>query len=645
MAESLENPEPVDFDDSENYASNTSGNRPFSDIMAAASSRRSILRGTLASAATGFLAPSMASAQSLTWPRNQNRELVDFKEVTIAQASVDQTLPTISDDYTYQSFIPWGTPIEPGATTPYEGDPSSRPSSEEAALQVGIGHDGIFFFPDTADIISRGVEVSRYPGVFPAVSNNKGMLCVNHEFGLNTHVLGKPAPQSLEDVRLAQNVMGVSVIAIQKRGRFGTWEVINSPNTRRITPNTPVKFSGPVAGSALLENPEGNVPLGTINNCGAGITPWGTYLTCEENFNGYFGSQNTSFTPTTRQARYGLTRFGFGFGWFNYDKRFELDDPDYANEVNRFGWVVEIDPYDGTQTPVKRTAMGRFKHEAVAIGVSGNGRIAAYMGDDQQFDYCYKFKSDRPWKTHIARGESPLDHGTLYAAKFNANGRGVWLELSMNVPALAAEFDDMAELLINTRIAADIVGATPMDRPEWASVASDGSVFWSMTNNSARTTPNPPNPEAPNRDGHIIKLKDARDFLGNTFTWEIYILSSSTQSTDGVFTDPDAAYVDPQGRLFIGTDGRQPDGLQNQVVVFDTTKDTPEPKRLLVGVVRDEITGWGYTPDYRTAFVNVQHPGNGDPSRTNFPKAFDGFTIPRDATLIITRKDGGVVGS
>lgn len=626
------------FDESENTPSNKSRNRSFADVMKAATSRRNLMSGALATAATGFLAPSMAAATDRNlFDVRRNRGLIRFNDVTIEQATVDQSLPTISTDYEYQTFIPWGTPIEPGIVKEYDGDPNTRPTSEEAALQVGIGHDGMFFFPDRP----RGVDV----GI--GFSNRSGMLCVNHEFGSDSHVLGKNSPESLEDVRLAQNVLGVSVLAIEDAS-YG-WEVVSSPNTRRITPNTPVLFSGPAAGSPLLENINGNIPLGTVNNCGSGVTPWGTYLTCEENFNGYFGTEDESWQPTEEQNRYGINSSGFGYDWHKFDKRFDLADPEYANEVNRFGWVVEIDPFDASKKPVKRTALGRFKHEAIAIGESQNGRIAAYMGDDQRGDYCYKYVSNKRWKLAVARGESPLDEGKLYVARFDDNFTGEWLLLSLDNPDLANRFESMDELLINTRVAADIVGATPMDRPEWTTVAADGSVFWTLTNNDRKAQGigevNAANPEAVNTDGHIIRTKDNRDFMGRKFEWEIFILASSTRNTPQEFSDPDAAYVDPFGRLFIGTDGGQGQGLQDQVVVFDTSEDTPIPRRLLVGVPDDELTGWGFTPNYRTAFVNVQHPGNGDPARTNFPKAKDGFTIPRDATLVITRKNRGIIGS
>ena len=623
-------------DDLENKPSNKSGNKSFASIVKSSLSRRTVIQGGIAAAATTFFVPSA----SANWGRSNHdikggkRELVNFKPVAIDDI-IDTSTPTISDDYQYEVLIPWGTPIEPEATVEYAGDPMNRPTSAQAALQTGLGHDGMWFFP-----LNKSKDRPYRPDL---ENSNVGMLCINHEYGTNIHALGKSVPESLEDVRLSQNIHGVSVLKI-KYNYIRGWQVVKSKDTRRITVNTPVTFSGPAADSELLQNRNGNIPLGTVNNCGSGPTPWGTYLTCEENFNGYFGA-NEAFFPTEEQERYGFTASGFSYGWHLFDKRFDLTDEDYANEQNRFGWIVEIDPFDATKPPIKRTALGRFKHEAIAIAESSNGQIAAYMGDDQRFDYCYKYVSDQPWKTAMKEGRSPLDEGKLYVARFDDDGTGEWLELTINNPILANRFESQAELLIYTRVAADLLGATPMDRPEWTTIGRKGDVFWTCTNNSKRNEPNVANTEAPNSDGHIIRTKDSNKYLGTKFKWEIYLLASATRGTEGVFTDPDLAFADKEGRLFIGTDGGQPDGLQDQLIVIDTTKENPEPKRLLVGVNSDEITGFTMTPDRRTAFVNIQHPGGGSPINTNFPADYDGFTIPRDCTLVITRKDGGIIGS
>lgn len=612
--------------------SNKSNNRPFADVLNAHISRRKVLAGGLAMAASSFFAGSgLAFAAPLPWagrperggPHAQGEPLMDFTPVPVAEGS--GPWPSISPDYEFHVLIPWGEPLEPGGPAF-----SYPPTAADQAQQIGIGHDGMSYFPLRHGKFGRG-------------GDDHGLLCINHEFGGNRHVLGKPAPTSLEDVRVSQHAHGVSVVEIKKIG--GQWRQLRSHRARRIHVNTPVSFSGPVAGHGLLQTPNGNVPLGTVNNCANGETPWGTYLTCEENFNGYFGATNqqTTWAPSEAQARYGFSAGGFGYGWETFDRRFDLSDADYINEENRFGWIVEIDPMDATRTPVKRTALGRFKHEGIALTLGRGGRVVGYMGDDERFDYIYKFVSDDNWRAMRAQGRSPLDHGRLYVAKFHDDGSGEWLELSIDNPALAAKFADQAEVLTFARLAADIVGATPMDRPEWTTVAPNGDVYCTLTNNSRRDTATGPNPQAPNPDGHIIKWHDSDDHLGTTFQWEIFLIASDSHGTEDSYSDPDGLWADPDGRLFIQTDGGQKDGLNNQMLVADTA--TGELRRLLTGVSGDEITGIAVTPDRRTMFVNTQHPGNGDPSLTNFPAPFDGVTVPRDSTLVITRKDGGVIGS
>lgn len=618
----------------EEIPTNASGNRPFADVLEAKLSRRTAMQGGLALAVAAFLKPQEVLANDAN-PRNNSTGLCNFDPVTIAQYAAESaggTVPVISNDYEYQVLIPWGTPIVPGVPE-YNGDPNARPFWTEQEQQIGIGHDGMWLF---ADRDGR------------KLSNSGGILCINHEFGTNSHVLGKPFPENLDDIRLSQSAHGVSVVRLEKNAD-DNWEMKFDPRNRRITVNTPVEFSGPVVGSEYLMNSANNEPLGTVNNCGNGYTPWGTYLTCEENFNAYFGSNDPNFEPLNeKQARYGFNKDGFGYGWFTQDPRFELDNPEYANEYNRFGWIVEIDPQNPDKKPVKHTALGCFKHEAIAIRVE-RGRVVCYMGDDQRFDYSYKFVSSQPWRRAVAQGKSPLESGTLYVARFDEDGTGEWLELSMRIPVLAERFSSMAELLVSTRIAADIVGATPMDRPEWTTIGADTkSVFWTLTNNSQRETPNAANPQTPNSDGHIIRTRDR--LRSNRFDWEIFILCSETRGTEGVFTDPDAAYADRDGRLFIGTDGGQQDGLQDQLTVLDTTEQLasgqlPTPKRLFVGVSSDEITGWAQTPDQKMVMINMQHPGNGNAGSTNFPAPTDGVTVPRDCTIVITKKDGGVVGS
>ena len=615
---------------------NNSGNRPFEDVLKSSVSRRKVLAGGLAASAVTFL-PTVATAR---WDQDWHKDkrpfwkrrsgLMRFRPVPVEDGN--GPWPTISKDYRFDVLIPWGDPIEPDGPE-YQWPPNAA----DQAKQIGIGHDGMWFFPF--------VQKQRRGYYQPDSVNNHGMLAINHEFGRNSHVLGKGAPESLEDVRVSQHAHGVSVVEIKKQR--GKWKPVKSANARRIHVNTPMAFSGPVAGSDLLATPNGNIPLGTVNNCASGPTPWGTYLTCEENFHGYFGATNAENTwePTEEQQRYGFSTNGSGYGWHNFDRRFDLSDKDYKNEENRFGWVVEIDPFDATQKPVKRTALGRVKHEGATTVIGRGGRAVVYMGDDQRFDYIYKFVSASNHRKMIRQGKSPLDEGKLYVARFDEDHTGEWLELTIDNPALAARFNDQAEVLTYARVAADILGATPMDRPEWITVAPDQSVYCTLTNNSRREEGNPANPRFPNADGHIIRWKDSKRFTGTKFVWDIFIYAEDTHGTEDTFSDPDGLWADPDGRLFIETDGGQKDGLNNQLMVADTT--TGDLARLITGVTGDEITGITVTPDRRTMFINLQHPGNGDPNLTSFPdkREPDGVTIPRDATLVITRKDGGIIGS
>ena len=615
--------------------SNKSSNRPFEDVLNRTMSRRSVLTGGLALAATSFLPAGAALAgqhdkMGLPFKRRKSA-LIGFTPVAVADGT--GPWPTISEDYEWHVLIPWGEPIQP-----FGPAFSWPPTSGQQEQQIGIGHDGMTFFPMGERQHDDYEDSGKY--AHNRAGNSHGVLAINHEFGRNTHVLGKSAPESLEDVRTSQHAHGVSIVEIKQRG--GTWTRVQSEKNRRIHVNTPVEFSGPVAYHPLLQTAAGNAPAGTVNNCSNGETPWGTYLTCEENFNGYFGATG-AWTPTEEQERYGFTSGGFGYGWEEFDPRFDLSNSDYSNEENRFGWVVEIDPMDPYKAPVKRTALGRVKHEGAAVTVGKGGRVVVYMGDDQRFDYIYKFVSADNWKRMIRQGRSPLDEGKLYVARFDDDNTGEWLELTIDNPALAARFNDQAEVLTYARIAADILGATPMDRPEWTTVAPNGDVYCTLTNNSRRTEADAANPLAPNADGHIIKWHDSKKHTGTHFEWDIFIIAQDTHGTEDTFSDPDGLWADPDGRLFIQTDGGQKDGLNNQMLVADTL--TGELRRLFTGVTRDEITGIAVTPDRRTMFINTQHPGNGDPSLTNFPAPFDGVTVPRDATFVITRKDGGIIGS
>lgn len=667
------------LDDSvENISTNPTDSPSFRDVASKNISRRNVVSGSLATAAAGYLAPATGHTFGWWHPKpHKKKSLIDFEPLATATVqAADNSLPTISPDWEYDVLIPWGTPINPGyGIAEYTGDPGTRPTWQEQEQMIGIGHDGMWLFPSNLPYVLR--YEARKGRELPAksrrkiLSNRSGMLCVNHEYGTNPHLLGKAMPESLDDVKLSQAAHGVSVVKIARDWR-GNWDIEPSYKNRRIHVNTEVEFSGPVANSPCLGNAANNVYAGTANNCGSGPTPWGTYLTCEENFNGYFGSTAADgsiggFDPVQDQAyaRYGFGAGGFGYGWHLFDDRFDLSNPDYVNESNRFGWIVEIDPFDPHAKPVKRTALGRFKHEGAAVKELKDGRVAVYMGDDQAGDYCYKFESKYPWRKAIRRGNSPLDEGKLYVARFleggnakDGKGLGEWIELTPENPAIAAAgLTTIDKVMVYARLAADAVGATPMDRPEWSTIGTKGQIYWTMTNNGSRSEAIEPCPIASNSDGHIIETDDIST---TKFKWSLFILARNTRRPDAppmdggaavlpgfeyaapddgganVFTDPDAAYADPWGRLYIGTDGGQPDGLEDQLLVFDT--NTGEYKRILCGVVDDEITGLAATPDHQTLFTNIQHPGNGSPANTSFPAAKDSVTVPRDATLVLRRK-------
>lgn len=618
----------------EDLGSNPTDNRPFDDILTARIARRSVLGGGLALAATTFLLGRDVRFAAARQPAaTAAAAAFEFRPVPLGFGNT----VVVPDGYEVTTLLPWGTPIMRAAGTGLY--PANHIQQER---RIGLGHDGMHFFP---------------------TGSGRGVLCMNQEFGTNDHIANGTGrrPGNAAFVKLSQAAHGVAVVELEKRG--GTWQVVMGRKNRRITPNTPVTFSGPAAGSALLANPANNAPQGTVNNCASGFTPWGTYLTCEENFNGYFGwPESTDYGVTEAQARYGFRQGGFGYGWHDFDPRFNLADPTYANEHNRFGWVVEIDPNDPDAKPVKRTALGRFKHENAEVVEGKGGRIVVYMGDDERFDYVYKFVSNKT-ATGASMANSPLDDGTLYVAKFE-DETGVWMPLTLgNVnPKRKAqgkrEFVDMADLLVNTRLAADALGATQMDRPEWAAANPlTGEIFIAMTNNTRREESDDPgteridegtnaaNPRANNRYGHIVKIVDGDEHVGTTFEWDIFVLAGpvgedgSTTTADGAHGSPDGLAFDENGMMYILTDGRQPGGANDQMLLADP--HTGVIKRFLTGVTDCEVTGWTKL-DNESFMVNLQHPGDGDPAVTSWPADDSTGLTPRDACVIVTKVgDGG----
>ncbi len=645
--------------DTEDLSVNLSENALFASVVNRAINRRGFLKMGSGLAATGFLAGPLAGCTSLG---QGSPSLLGFKAV--AASSADTV--TVAEGYTARPFVPWGTPLfSTGPGSHWKGDGSE--TAADQARQVGENHDGMHFFP----IDGR--------------SSNEGLLVINHEYtsvvkGRYITLFGSPAApaNSLDRVNKAMNAWGCSVIHIRK-DTGGQWAVVlDSTYNRRLTSASPMELTGPAAGDALLRtsaDPTGRRVLGTINNCGNGFTPWGTYLTCEENFNNNFG---TTVEPqvdgrSPAQKRYGITAGATEYGWETQHARFDYKKE--PNESNRFGWVVEIDPFNPLSLPKKRTALGRFKHESAAWHFTPDKRVVVYMGDDQANDYVYKFVSDQPYvEGNPAANRQLLDSGKLYVARFDNGatrgdfmGTGEWVLLDKQAnPLLRADpdFPNQAAVLVHARLAADKVGATKMDRPEWVAVHPDtGEVYCTMTNNAQRTTSDDANPREKNVYGQIVRWREAGgDAAATRFQWDLFVLAgnptvpghpgtpqagSANVHADNTFNSPDGLAFDRFGRLWIQTDGNYSNTGHfahqgnNQMLAADPK--TREIRRFLVGPRECEVTGFAFTPDHRTMFVNIQHPGETGRGNSHWPDG--GQALPRSATVIVTKNDGGVIGT
>ena len=633
-----------------NVISNDSNNNPdFAQILAASPSRRRLLQAGLGGAALSFFGiPALAASFA--------RPSISF---TAIAASVEDAV-RVPEGYAVQLLYAWGDPVSNGPA--FKADASN--SAAEQAEQAGMHHDGMHFFA----LPESGKSASI-----------RGVLCINHEYTDESllHTDGIASWSHAKTLK-SQSAHGVSVIEVERKGtgKEARWQVVRpSPYARRITARTPIRISGPAASAPAMRTKDdrrGNVVFGTLGNCAMGHTPWGSYLTCEEHFDSYF---NGLEKPSADQKRYGIREKGAGLRWHEHDSRFDVaTDP---NESNRFGWVVEIDPMAPTKAPVKRTALGRIKHEGAVTTLAGDGRVVVYMGDDERFEYLYKFVSrNRFDSSKPAANANLLDEGTLYVARFGEDGQGQWQALEHGQNGLTADngFIDQADVLIRTRQAADQAGATRMDRPEGIAVhPQSGEVYCSLTNNSQRGVGTAPgvdaaNPRRENRFGHILRWREQGGDAGSQrFAWDIFARCGDPQQADenkrgnlkgDAFACPDGLYFDPEGRLWIQTDISS-SGLKqgdytrfgnNQMLVADVTSG--ETRRFLTGPNGCEITGITRTPDGRSLFINIQHPGEGarpgtDPRSgwpaSQFPEATGGR--PRSATIVITRNDGGVIGA
>lgn len=643
--------------------SNTSSNAAFSQVLQAKLSRRSLLQGSAAAGAAavlplGLLQSGGAQAKTAAASSARARRL-GFKSVPFST----QDTVVVPEGYTARAFYKWGDPVGIAGKMP-AFKPDASNSTQEQAYQAGMHHDGMAFFP------------------LPLGSNraDHGLLAMNHEYIDNGLLFPDgTANWDLNKARKGQNAMGVSVVEVRRSGNG--WEIVRpSAYARRITVNTPMSISGPARGHALMKtaaDSRGATVLGTMQNCANGKTPWGTYLTCEENWSDIFTKPSGNMTAL--EERYGIGREEKEYLWSGVDNRFNSDKN--PNEANRFGWVVEIDPFNPQSTPRKHTALGRIKHEGAEVTITPGGRVAVYMGDDQRFEYIYKFVSKnayRPGNGNRAHNMSLLEEGTLYVARFNADGGGDWLPLVHGKNGLTAEngFADQGEVLVKTRMAADLLGATKMDRPEWISADpfASGSLYCTLTNNNERGKEGKPgadaaNPRNDNRFGHIIHWQEKDgDGTQTAFDWNILVLAGNKQAAKTEykgnikgddFGSPDGLSFDHRGVLWIQTDvsastlnQKEYAGMGNNQMVA-TIVGSGEYRRFLTAPNGAEVTGIAFTPDNKTLFINIQHPG--EPSEglsdPHNPKAVSSWPDgpaggrPRAATVVITKNDGGVIGS
>ncbi|ENV61175.1 PhoX family protein [Acinetobacter soli] len=723
--------QPTPYHEDQELDNNTSDNIHFRDILEQSMSRRSLIAKTASGAVALALASTLTGCNDSNDDNNNSTPAVDpnkrpeklnFKPV----AKNLNDIVTVPEGYQATVLYALGDSINPRVGA---WDDNNIPSGPSFQFRSGDCHDGMHYF---------GLNTSS--NRFDDNVSTQGLLVMNHEY-INPTFLHPKGPTKVDNRRPEDEVLremnahGVSIIHIKKDATTQKVEFIQSSVfNRRITASTVMDFAGAAAGADLLVtsySPSGKQTRGTHNNCGNGYTPWGTYLTTEENFIGYF--QRSSSDDLKRQPheiialnRYGLKAGASSrYGWETAIGQIEAQDlysrwnadvnaaqaaQDYRNSPNTFGWMVEIDPFDVRQNPVKRTSLGRFAHEDSACRVVAGQPLAFYMGDDSRGEYIYKFVSTANWDVKdinggYTMGDKYLNSGILYVAKFNNDGTGQWIELSYGKNGLDASnktypFRHQADVVIFARLAADSVGATKMDRPEWCTVhPENGEVYVTLTNNSNRGSSYPTDAANPrnyedtyagsktnkgNVNGHIIRFKETDNkTTATTFKWDIYLFGAEAKMAANInlsglndnndFSSPDGMWFDARGVLWIQTDdgaytdvtncmmlaalpGTLGDGTtattsNGQQTIVGAKVTDENLRRFLVGPKECEITGIAMTPDNKAIFINVQHPGE-DSSSYDKPSSHWPATQtdpsnttarPRSATVVITRKDGGVI--
>lgn len=647
----------------EDVGRNPSGNPTMGDVINARFSRRSFLGGSLAVAAIGSTV-SLLALMIADETRAEGVSAFSFAEV---EAGVDET-HHVAEGYDADVLLRWGDKV-------FADSPDFDPMNQSAAAQArqfGYNNDYVGFVPLDQD-------------------GDHGLLVVNHEYtsaelmfpnwatvvtetvekdgvvSQVTKVKNGEFTKELVDIEMAAH--GGTVIEIRKQG--GKWApVLDGKTNRRLHAGTEMMLTGPAAGHDRLKtnaDPSGTKVFGTFNNCAGGVTPWGTWLMAEENFHGYFiGELPEDHRETTNYKRYGVPR-----GWYNWGAHHDrFDITKEPNEPNRFGWVVEVDPMDPNSVPKKRTALGRAKHEGAESVVNKDGRVVFYCGDDERFDYVYKFVTAGTYDAgDRAANMDLLDDGTLYVARFNEDGTVDWMPLVHGEGPLTPDngFADQADVVIEARRAGDLLGATKMDRPEDVQPnAKTGKVYCMLTNNTRRKEgdENPANPRASNAFGHIIEISETDgDFASTRSTWEILLTcgdpsvaevgaSFSSATTEyGWFGMPDNCAIDTDGRLWVATDGNsaKKTGRADGLWAVDTDGDARATSKLFFRVpVGAEMCGPVFDPKGETVFLAVQHPGDEglatyEQPATRWPDFRDDMPV-RPAVVAVTKTGGGKIG-
>lgn len=713
------------YHENQELDNNTSNNTHFRDILEQRISRRSLITKTASGAAALALASSLVGCNddddNNSTPTTTVKKPEKFTFNPVAKNLND--IVTVPAGYEANVLYSLGDPLM--QTIP-DWDDNNVPSGVSFTARSGDCHDGMSYF-------GLNSNSSKYD----AKASNRGLLVMNHEYINQTFLHPKGATKvngrrPEDEVIREVNAHGVSVIELKKDATTQKVEIVkSSPFNRRITASTVMDFAGTVAGSDLVKtkySSSAKQTRGTHNNCGNGYTPWGTYLTTEENFIGYFVRNKGDDAKRSAAEIIALNRYGLKdgassrYGWetaigaiesqdlydrWNSSITADSADKDYRNGANTFGWIVEIDPFDSRSNPVKRTSLGRFAHEDCRSSRLIEGEnLAFYMGDDSRGEYIYKFVSDAKWDAKDVNGgyragDKYMNSGKLYVAQFNNDGTGKWIELAygkngLNDSNTVYPFRSQADVTTFARLAGDSVKATKMDRPEWVAVnPENGEVYVTLTNNSNRGTAhaldaaNPRNYSDPeggkgNVNGHIIRFheKDNKT-TAESFTWDIYLFGAEAKMASNInlsglndnndLSSPDGMWFDPRGVLWIQTDdgaytdttncmmlaalpGKVGDGAKaitsaGQETIVGKQVTDENLRRFLTGPKQCEITGVTMTPDYKAIFINVQHPGEDSPSfdkpSSNWPASqkdpSNKTARPRSATVVITRKDGGVI--